>query len=425
MKVAQRSVGLVAAATAASLALLSPATAQAATSVPTPANDSFYSYSGPLSGVPNGTILRKRTVETAPMGTAAVLPATQVLYKTTDDLGQPDATVATIFRPLSSMLGMRSKIISYQEFYDGLASTCRPSYQLRIGGTTLSKAQNAVDEEPITQWLAAGYTVVTSDYEGSTDDFGAGIQSGRQTLDGIRATEHLLGDPASTAVGLEGYSGGSTASMWAAQEQPTYAPRLNIRGVAAGGIPVDFAHNLLYINESTSWAGAMPAVALGLIRAFHADASTYANAAGMAVLTQTAKGCLVPKADPGLDFHTMLKPAYQDWQHVPFFVKVFNSTIMGRGPTPREPLLMTVGSSDGTGDGVMVAKDVQQLAYEYCRRGVPVDFKTDKGLNHTEAALSFLPRATAFLNARMHGRSTTTDCSSTEAGNPLTPLPAH
>ena len=51
--------------------------------------------------------------------------------------------------------------------------------------------------------------MVTSDYEGPTDDYGAGRESGKGTLDAIRAAEHALGlAPKSTPVGLLGYSGG-------------------------------------------------------------------------------------------------------------------------------------------------------------------------------------------------------------------------
>ncbi len=51
---------------------------------------------------------------------------------------------------------------------------------------------------------------------------------------------------------MVGYSGGSIATEFASELAPKYAPELNIVGVAEGGIPVDFAHNLTYINGSPS-----------------------------------------------------------------------------------------------------------------------------------------------------------------------------
>ena len=58
-------------------------------------------------------------------------------------------------------------------------------------------------------YVQQGFTVVTSDYEGPTDDYGAGHESGYGTLDAIRAAQHELGlQPRTTPVGVVGYSGG-------------------------------------------------------------------------------------------------------------------------------------------------------------------------------------------------------------------------
>ncbi len=53
----------------------------------------------------------------------------------------------------------------------------------------------------------------------------------------------------STPVGMVGYSGGSTATEFASELAHTYAPDLDIVGVAEGGIPVDPFHNLTYVDR--------------------------------------------------------------------------------------------------------------------------------------------------------------------------------
>ncbi len=408
---------------AAAAALLSGALAvpraASAAAPSTPATDAFYSYSGSLAPIAPGTVLRARSVVVALGDRVPALPATQVLYRTSDQLGKPSATVATILRPAVALGPV--KLISYQTAYDGLAGTCRPSYQLR-GGAPASRTLEA-ENLLITAYLAQGFTVVSSDYEGPTDDFGAGREEAHGTLDAIRAAENELGVGAGTPVGLVGYSGGSIASMWASQLAPSYAPELHIVGVAAGGIPVDFVHNLDYIDGSSGWAGAIPAVGLGLARAYRIDLDRYLNARGKQIVAHVAQGCLDESAYPGLTFADMLKARYRNWQHVPVFERIFDDSIMGRGPTPREPLLMGVGNYDGTGDGVMVAKDVQQLAYEYCTRGVPVQFHTYSGANHIEAAVPFELQAVPFLQARFAGAGARGNCGTFGPGNPLTPLP--
>ena len=57
-----------------------------------------------------------------------------------------------------------------------------------------------------------------------------------------------------------GYSGGVIATEWAAELASTYAPDVNARmiGAAMGGVLVDPAHNLHYIENTYFWAGVMP-----------------------------------------------------------------------------------------------------------------------------------------------------------------------
>ena len=102
---------------------------------------------------------------------------------------------------------------------------------------------------------------------------------GYNTLDSLRAA---LSSPApgltsATKIGLAGYSGGAIATEWAAQLAPTYAPEIDsdIVGAAMGGVLVDPAHNLKYIEGSSSWASVIPMSLDGLSRAFHLDLTPY------------------------------------------------------------------------------------------------------------------------------------------------------
>ena len=60
-------------------------------------------------------------------------------------------------------------------------------------------------------------------------------------LDSIRATTAYsdIGIQAGAKVALWGYSGGATAVGWAAALHKTYAPEVNLVGVAQGGTPAN------------------------------------------------------------------------------------------------------------------------------------------------------------------------------------------
>jgi hypothetical protein len=395
-------------------------TASAGAAPTTPSTDSFYAYKGSLAAVAPGTVLRTRQVQISAAGAPQAYPATQILYRTTDQLGRPSATVATMIQPAGAGVAP-TKLLSYQTFYDGVASTCRPSYTLQ-GGDPSNTTANA-DEALMLDYVSQGFAVVTSDYEGPTDDYGAGHESGYGTLDAIRAAEHQLGLTAKAPVGLVGYSGGSIASEWASELQPRYAPELNLIGVAEGGIPADYIHTTAYIDGSSTWAGAIPAVTLGLIRAYKLNVSKYASAKGMEIFKQVEQGCLNASAYPGLKLADLLKPQYKDWHKVPIFARIFNNSIMSFAGTPKEPLLMGVGDADGTGDGVMIDKDVQELAYIYCSRHVSVQFHVYANSDHVEAAPQFEAQAVQFLQQVYNGQTPASECSSITPGNPFTPLP--
>lgn len=400
--------------------------AQAATAGPVlPTKDPFYVYKGakPLSQIAPGTVLKKRSVTLKIASLTVPYSSEQVLYRTTGELGQPTVTVTTILKPLTSGLGA-TKIVSYQTAYDALGSECDPSYTLRGGnpGDTLSQAEAAV----IALYVTAGFTVTVPDYEGTALDWGAGQESGYGTLDGIRATESYLDVPSGTQVGMLGYSGGSIATEWASELAPKYANSLNIVGAASGGVPVDFAHNLTYINGDTDWAGVIPAVLVSVGRAFGVNIDHYLSAYGKKITAQVAGECISDFATeyPGLHVQQLVKVQYQNIFQVPVLVRILNKLIMGTEPGhPKIPLLFGVGNADGTGDGIMIAGDVEALAHEYCTQGLPVSFEVYSGLEHTEAAVPFETDALTFLENLFNGGTAPNGCSSIGPGNSLAKLP--
>ena len=384
-----------------------------------PTQDPFYAYSGSLTGVPNGTVLRTRNINFDAMGLNVPVTTTQVLYRTTDESGDPTVAVATVVEPL---VDTTAKIVSYQWAYDGLAANCEPSYAIQGGSPT--EGTNADEQLLTVPILAAGDAVVISDYETEGNDFAAGRLEGQATLDGIKAAENLLTLKPTAQVALVGYSGGAIASDWAAELAPSYAPTLDIVGTAMGGIAVDLNHNLSYVNGSQEWSGAIPAALIGISRAYGLDLAPYLSDYGSALLAKAGGTCLQDDlgAYPGLTYQKLLKPQYTNIDQVPAIVKPLNEQIMGTGGIPEEPMYMGVGDADGTGDDVMVDADDEALAQKYCSDGLPVEFNLYKGQDHSNAGLMFLPQAISWAIGRLTGAPAMNGCSRIPAGDSLAPL---
>jgi Secretory lipase len=379
-----------------------------------PAADPFYRWSGSLTDDASGTILRTRTISFAAAAATTPVRAAQLLYVTTDELGHRTASVATVLQPKDKAASAATRLASYQAAYDALGARCDPSYTLQTGTSAA----------PILPYLAAGDSVVTADYEGEDLAEGAGQQYGYETLDAIRAAEKWLGAPEqSTPVGMVGYSGGSIATEFASELAHAYAPRLDIVGVAEGGLPVDPFHNLAYVDHpGSAWTWVIPVHLEGAARAFRiSDLNKYLTPQGIASVIADEARCV--GGFTGLTTKQMLKPQYQDIQKVPVFVRIFDHLIMSRAGTPRAPLFIGNGLSDSTGDGIMVTKDVQELAYTYCHRGVPVELHIYTGLDHQQAGQPFLDQAQVFLTQRFEKHPFQNDCAGIGPGNSIAPVP--
>jgi hypothetical protein len=405
--------------------------------VPLPKNDSFYTYTGgtPLAAITPGTVLKTRTVNFHINGSTSAFNGFQLLYRTTGQRGQAVTTVASVIKPNVVSTG---QLVSDQYPYDALDGKCDTSYYVsgasNNGGTTVTAAQTGD-----LAFLAAGDTVVTSDYEGEDLAWTAGQQSGMQTLDGIRAALNStdVGLPSTAKVGILGYSGGAIASEWATELAPKYAPDVNSKlvGTAIGGIYVYPAHNLKYVSGTTMWSGVMPGALVGVARGFGINLNTYASPYGKKLFDYAKDKCIgdLLSKYPGLTFAQLVKKQYANFASVPAFVKLNNKLIMGSGGTPTVPYLMAQGLNGeadgspgnkpgiGAGDGVMIAADVRALARKYCAH-VPVQYDEYPG-EHVSTFAPFLTTAEPWLASRFAGVAAPNDCATIQPGNSLAPLP--
>ena len=217
-------------------------------------------------------------------------------------------------------------MISYQSAYDSLNQNDEPSYAIS-GGVTLGGLIPNVEPAVFGPFIADGYTVIVPDTEGQRADFAAGPEYGMNTLDSIRAAfspSSTVGLPDDAKVAMLGYSGGAIATEWAAELAPTYAPDVNARmiGAAMGGVLVDPAHNLHYVEGSWIWAGVMPMALVGIARAFEIDFTPYLSAYGAKLYNDMKTASIIDVLGhyPGLTWTDLASPAYPTPESLPLYV---------------------------------------------------------------------------------------------------------
>lgn len=405
---------------------------------PTPEEDPFYKYTGtkPLSEIAPGTVLKTRTLSYHVLGLPTVVPAIQLLYRAQNQLGEPTVNVTSVLKPLLTI--GTPQVVAYQSFYDSLNPNDEPSYAIS-GDLSLTGAIPQVESALIGPSLLAGRTVVIADTEGEKADFAAGPEYGTNTLDSLKAAiaSPATGLSSTKKIAMIGYSGGAIATEWAAELAPTYAPTINSKlvGATMGGVLVDPAHNLHYVDGSLSWAGVMPMAIIGVSRAFHIDLTPYLSAYGKQVYAKLEKASIVNVLAqyPGLTWAQLAKPEYPTPESIPVYVKTVNQLIMGTRGTPTTPLQISqgaLGELEGTagnkpgigeGDGVMIAGDVRTLARQFCNKGTKVQY-SQYLLGHIGTAVPWIAEAMTWMNSRFLGLPAPSNCSSIEPGNSLAPI---
>lgn len=418
------------------VAVIMPATANAA-------SDPFYRYSGtaPLASLAPGTVLATRTMLYHLANVPTPLRAVQILYRTTNALGEPAANVTSV---LTTPNPANKGVVSYQSAYDSLNPEDSPSRAV-AGDTTLldltprgrnvhiggafANAENTI----MPAVLALGYAVNIPDTEGQRAHFAAGPEYGTNTLDSLRALSAVAatGVSRTAPIGLVGYSGGAIASNWAAMLAPSYAPDVNSRlvGVAQGGLLVNPSRNLRYVSGSLIWAGAIGMAINGVGRAYGIDIDKYLNPYGKQIIRQMSDASILNFVYPGLTWEKLAKPEYKKIESIPEFVEALNKINMGTAPVPAVPMFIAQAANGilegtapgpvgiGPGDGVMIVGDVRALAHRYCRAGLPITYHEYGPLSHTLAVDLWAPESVVWLLDRFARRSAPTNCGQIAPGS--------
>ena len=354
----------------------------------------------------------------------------QLLVRSEDSFGNAAAIVTTVIKPFNAD---PSKVVSYQSWEDATNIECSPSYGMQFGAP-LSSVQTQVDMIFIVPLLNKGYFVVLPDYEGPKSTFGVGRQSGKATLDSIKAvlkTKDFSGINDDAKVVLWGYSGGSFASGWAAVLQPEYAPELkdNLIGAALGG----FAANLTGIAESVDgevFSGFIPLALNGIANEypdFKKRLYEEVKPGAKADLQKGAENCLAASliSYPMYQYFTGPRRVFEKgWS-------LLEDEAIGK--TLEDNLLIALSKEHmpqfpifvyhGTIDKIIPIKDSLKIYKNWCDWGIgSFEFSEDKLNGHTTETVVGAPAALTWIDARFAGKPAVEGCLfTTRASNFLYP----
>jgi triacylglycerol lipase len=373
-----------------------------------PADDPFYDPPAGFQHSRPGTVLRSRDVELAFLGLIPQrITATQLLYRTTDMHGNPEAAATTVIVPAERAPKAVTPVVSYQCAIDAVTSRCFPSYALRRRAV----APGAVAQFEfllIAAAVAEGWAVSVPDHEGRHGMWGAPYEPGYHVLDGLRAalnTERLELSP-SAPIGLWGYSGGGLASAWAAEMSGSYAPDLNVVGAVLGSPVGDLGHTFRRLNGT--YMSGLPALVVAALADIYPELNKiiqeHATEEGKKLLQRlhhmTTAEAVIRMVKKDMD--DMVDVPLEQILDTPELKHVFDDIKLGAAvPTP--PVLIV----QAVHDQLISVGDIDELAEVYSAGGASVTYHRDMFSEHLLLHPMSAPMTLRWLTDRFNDKPLT------------------
>lgn len=371
------------------------------------ASDSSF-YTAPTTTGNAGDLISYRTATVNLGAGAAATQAWNVMYRSTDALGAANVVSGTVIVPTAAWTGSGARpVIDYAVGTHGLAEDCAPSRQM-AQGTDYENANIAAA-------IAAGYAVLVSDNpgytNGSTPTYLAGIAQGHAILDIAKAATQIpnAGISSTAKTAIWGYSQGGQTASWAGEMQSSYAPNLNLVGIAAGGIPGNFLATANYLNGSTG-SSFMLAGVIGLATQYPTQIpiNSLTNAAGQAAITQAKTQCvfqsLFPYMNKNISQYTLNNQTLAQLVAIPSIGQTLNAQNLGTGK-PSVPLYQYHGQAD---EFIPLDQSIA-LKKTYCSKFSNVTFALYPG-EHIATQFQAAPYVLSWLTDRFNNKATLGNC---------------
>ncbi|ORX43207.1 LIP-domain-containing protein [Hesseltinella vesiculosa] len=391
--------------------------------IPVPQRDPFYNPPLSFHQEKPGTILRSRQLSHESLQTVFSFKQNlksvhQLLFRTTDALDQPIATVVTVMVPFHANM---SRLLMYNPIENADFIECAISYTLRSGSKEISKT-TPLEMLLMEGYLMSGMVVAATDYEGPQSGYGNGKLEGQALLDATRAlmtSQEITGVSASAEIQIHGYSAGAIPASWALQLQSTYAPDIRYIGAVIGGTLVDMEPNLHFLLEHSKDCQEALAVLVGLANSdpeFDQFLQSSIRPDKQNLIDSLRHSCLdMAGRRDCQQFDSLF--TIPDFFNQSVTQRMFRENHLGLGSAPSSsiPILMYHASKDGT----ILYQPAYNLYKNWCARGSTIHFLTDTTSDHRDLALFGLSNAINFVLDRFNGVPIGSSCSEETVVNPL------
>jgi acetyl esterase/lipase len=362
------------------------------------AQSSFYTAPpDQIAGTP-GTLIR----EEAMMPTRSGATAHRVLYRSVGLHGEPIAVSGVIIVPRGPAPPGGRPIVAWAHPTTGVVPRCAPSLALFI----FQQIQG------LREMSARGFIVAATDYPGlgtpETHPYLVGDSEARAVIDSVRVARALTGAPNRFAVW--GHSQGGQAALFTGLMAKTYAPELDLAGIAAAAPATELGPLLADDINSTGGRNLAAMTLWSWSRVFNAPIDKVVDPSAIPAVDALASECIESIGDLLLRARTG-RPLEQKFLTVPNFYETepWRSLMTANTPDtlpPQIPLLLAQGGADG-----LVRPQVTEgYMRRQCAAGSKVRMLLLPGVNHGMIAHDAAATAVDWIGDRFANAAVPSDC---------------
>src|SRR5271168_2777883 len=233
------------------------------------------------AGTP-GTLVRQELIDGAPLGATTY----RVLYSSLGLAGEPIPVSGVVIVPTGPAPPGGRPIVAWAHPTSGVVSRCAPSLAIFL----FEQIQG------LRSFVRDGYVVAATDYPGlgtpGPHPYLVGISEARAVIDSVRVAATMPGAGGGKKFVVWGHSQGGHAALFTGILAKTYAPELELLGVAAAAPATDL---VTLMNEDIDSVGGKNITAMTLWswqRVFDANMDKVVDRRALPAINQLAKECI-------------------------------------------------------------------------------------------------------------------------------------
>jgi acetyl esterase/lipase len=367
---------------------------------PAVAQEAFYQAAESEIAGPAGSVIRKEPRLGAPAGATAY----KILYRSTKPNGTPIAVSGIVIIPAGQAPAGGWPIVAWAHPTTGIVSHCAPSRALTV-------FQQIAGSRHL---LERGYAIAATDYPGlgtpGPHPYLVGESEARAVIDSVRAVRSFPGLENSTRYAVWGHSQGGQAALFTGIIAKSYAPELQLVGVAAAAPATDLG---ALMTDDLNTAGGRNITAMTIwswARVYGAPMDDVIEPAAMPTVNALAEQCIEGAFDLYIrqKLSAPLAHAFLSVKN-PAAVEPWKSLLLRNSPgnLPTDiPMFISQGSSDG-----LVRPSITE-AYKnrLCKAGSKVEMLMMPGVSHGFIGYDSADAAAGWMADRFEGNAPPSNC---------------